>query len=186
MESARTIEIDLFVKRASIPWIYLDSLYFLTPDEKVGEEAFAVIREAMAATDMVGISRVVLNGRERAVMLEPRGKGIMVWTLRYGNEVRKPEAYFSELDEAPSDPALKQLASQLVAQKTQHWSSDMVKDPVQEHQLKLIASKKSRTIRKKGSPPAKPAEGNVVSIFDALRQSISETLKEEANTRKRN
>ena len=65
------------------------------PDDKVGEEAFAVIRDAMAATETVGISRLVLYRRERAVMLEPRGKGIVLWTLRYGDEVREAEDYFA-------------------------------------------------------------------------------------------
>lgn len=120
-------------------------------------------------------------------MLEARGKGIMAWTLRYGNEVRKPEAYFSELTDAPSDPALKQLASQLVAQKTQHWSPEMVKDPVQEHLLRMIETKKSRIVRRRvAGKPAAATSGNVVNIFDALRQSIAETSKEDAKPRKRN
>jgi DNA end-binding protein Ku len=186
LESARTIDIDVFVPRESIPWIYLDSPYFLIPDGAVGEEAFAVIREAMAATDMVGISRLVLGQRERAVMLQPRDKGIIAWTLRYGDEVRKPEAYFNEIPDIKSDPAVMKLAGQLMAQKTRKWSPDMVKDPVQEHLLKLIETKKSRVVRRASTgKPAGPAKNNVVNIFDALRQSIEETLKEDAKPRKR-
>jgi DNA end-binding protein Ku len=185
LESTRTIDIDMFVPRDKIPWIYLDSPYFLFPDEPVGEEAFAVIREAMTATEMVGISRVVLNRRERALMLEPRGKGIIAWTLRYGDEVRKPDAYFAGIGETAHDAGLMSLADQLVRQKTEHWSPAMVKDPVQEHLLKLIASKKARSRRASGAKAAKASGGNVVNIFDALRQSITETLKEDAKPRKR-
>jgi len=94
LESVRTIDIDMFAAKESIAWIWYDRPHYLTPDGAVGEEAFAVIREAMAATGTVGIARLVLGNREHAVMLEPRDRGIVVWTLRYGNEVREPKAYF--------------------------------------------------------------------------------------------
>lgn len=171
LESTRTIDIDMFVDQETIPWIYYDSSYFMTPDDPVGEEAFAVIREAMRATSTVGISRVVLNRRERAVMLQPRGKGIIAWTLRFGDEVRKPAIYFGDIGKAPDDPSLSKLADNLVAQKSTHWSAEFMKDPIQEHLLKLIDSKKSRSA-KRGAAPSRPQK--VVSIFDALKKSLQE------------
>ena len=96
LESTRTIDIDMFVPADSIDWVWYDKPHYLTPNDPVGEEAFCVIRDAMEATGMVGISRLVMYHRERAVMLEPRGKGIVLWTLRYGDEVRDPESYFGE------------------------------------------------------------------------------------------
>lgn len=174
LESTRTIDVDLFTEPASVPWIYLDSPYFMTPSDPVGEEAFAVIREAMVATDTVGISRVVLNRRERAVMLQPQGKGIIAWTLRFGDEVRKPGLYFGDIRSAGEDPALAKLVDKLVVQKTAHWSADFMRDPVQEHLKKLIASKQSRSVRR-GAAERK-SKGNVVNIMDALRASLKETL----------
>ena len=94
LESTRTIDIDMFVPKETIDWIWYDRPHYLTPDDPVGEEAFSVIRDAMAVTGTVGISRLVLYRRERAVMLEPRDRGIVVWTLRYGDEVRDPKLYF--------------------------------------------------------------------------------------------
>ena len=106
LESTRTIDIDMFVPADSIEWIWFDKPHYLMPDDPVGEEAFAVIREAMRATNTVGISRVVLYRRERAVMLEPRGKGIVLWTLRYGDEVRDAAASFENApDEKPDGRA---------------------------------------------------------------------------------
>ena len=176
LESTRTIDIDVFVPRDAVPWIYLDSPNYLVPSDPVGEEAFAVIREAMATTKMVGISRLVMSRRERAVMLEPRDNGIVLWTLRYGDEVRDQKAYFAEIDADKPDAAMLDLACQIVSQGRRKWSDDLVKDPIQEHLLKLIQAKK-KTLRK----PAKGrAEGgartrsNVVNIMDALRQSIAE------------
>ena len=82
LDSTRTIDIDMFVPRDSIGWIWYDRPHYLVPDDPVGEEAFSVIRDAMATTDTVGISRLVLYRRERAVMLVPRDQGIVLWTLR--------------------------------------------------------------------------------------------------------
>src|SRR5690606_17463031 len=94
VESTRTINIEQFVPADSIDWIWYDSPYYLLPDDDVAEEAFAVIREAMKATNTVGISRLVLARRERAVMLVPRDKGIVLWTLRYGDEVREADEIY--------------------------------------------------------------------------------------------
>lgn len=173
LDTVRTIDIDAFVPRDSIPWVYLDSPHYLVPDDEVGEEAFSVIRDAMAAAKMVGISRVVLYRRERAVMLEPRDRGIVLWTLRYGDEVRDEKAYFSDIDKQKPEPELLDLAQKFIKAKTKDWSPAMVKDPVQEHLLKLIASKKRRkgtrvsASRDEGGRPA-----NVVNLFDALKKSL--------------
>jgi len=88
LESTRTIDIECFVPADSIGWIWYDEPHYLVPDDKVAEEAFSVIREAMVKSNTRAISRVVLYHRERAVLLEPRDKGMVLWTLRYGDEVR--------------------------------------------------------------------------------------------------
>src|ERR1051326_2317824 len=93
LDSARTIDIDCFVPAESIGWTWYDSPHYLIPDEKVGEEAFSVIREAMVKSNTRAISRVVLYHRERAVLLEPRDNGMILWTLRYGDEVRGGAQY---------------------------------------------------------------------------------------------
>ncbi|KUL97364.1 DNA repair protein [Bosea sp. WAO] len=172
LDTVRTIDIDAFVPRDSIPWIYLDSPHYLVPDDEVGEEAFSVIRDAMEATKMIGISRVVLYRRERAVMLEPRDNGIVLWTLRYGDEVRDEKNYFSGIDKEKPPPELLSLAQRFIATKTQDWSTDMVKDPVQEHLHKLIASKKRKGSRKSAVSGEKGRPANVVNLFDALKKSL--------------
>jgi DNA end-binding protein Ku len=101
LESTRTIDIDCFVPTGSIGWIWYDTPHYLIPEDKVGEEAFSVIREAMVRSDTRAISRIVLNHRERAVLLEPRDKGMVLWTLRYGDEVRDETAYFKRIKGKP-------------------------------------------------------------------------------------
>jgi len=121
---------------------------------------------------MVAISRVVLYRRERAVMLEPRGKGIILWTLRYGDEVRDEKGYFAAIDKERPEPDLLGLAQRFIKAKTKDWSSDMVKDPVQEHLLKLIASKKRKGSRVLASFSGGDRQSNVVNLFEALKKSL--------------
>ena len=97
IQSSHTIDIEKFVPKAEIDRVYFDNNYYLAPDDKVGEEAFAVIREAMTRRDMVGIARVVLFGKERMIMLEPRSQGLLGTTLRYAYEVRESGAYFDDI-----------------------------------------------------------------------------------------
>jgi DNA end-binding protein Ku len=179
LESARTIDISKFANREGIEWVWLEKPHYLTPSDQVGDEAFAVIRDAMAHEDVVGISRLVIGRRERAVMLEPSGKGMILWTLRYGDEVRKEEAYFEKIDDK-ADPALMPLIQALIKQNRQPWSPKMVHDPVQDRLLALIAEKK-KALKPAGKPKRKaaepPASGNVVSIMDTLRKSLAAEAK---------
>src|SRR5215210_8790139 len=88
LESTHTIDIDQFVPREEVDEIYLDESFYVMPNDEVAYEAFAVIREAMKKKDWVGLGRVVTHRRERLLMLQPRGKGIVATALRYKNEVR--------------------------------------------------------------------------------------------------
>ncbi|MBA9032894.1 non-homologous end joining protein Ku [Rhizobium leguminosarum] len=179
LDTVKTIDIDKFVPAESIEWIYFEKPHYLMPDDPVGHEAFAVIRDAMASDKVVGVSKLVIGRRERAVVLEPRGEGIVLWTLRFGDEVRPEESYFEGIDEE-ADPELIPLVQQLIKQKTSRWSSDMVSDPIQESLLKIIAEKKKAL-----KPPKKAAKGkpdatqasNVVNIMDALKKSVAAELK---------
>jgi DNA end-binding protein Ku len=180
LESTRTIDIEKFVPGDSIGWIWRDKPHYLSPDDKVGEEAFSVIRDAMQATGLVGISRVVLYRRERAVMLEPRGNGIVLWTLRYGDEVREAEPYFEKIDGAKPDAKQMGLVKTLIEERTKPWSADMVTDPVQDRLKDIIAAKKKKPAKaaaktKKTEPEEAPS--NVVSIMDALRRSVASEKK---------
>ncbi|TBG84495.1 Ku protein [Rhizobium leguminosarum] len=179
LETVRTIDIDKFVPRDSIEWVYFEKPHYLMPDDPVGQEAFAVIRDAMAADSVVGVSRLVIGRRERAVVLEPRGEGIVLWTLRFGDEVRPEYSYFEDIDE-DADPDLVPLVQQLIKQRTKKWSPTMVTDPIQESLLKIIAEKKKAlTPRRKSKGTTggtKEPSSNVINIMDALRKSMEAEL----------
>ena len=179
LESTRTIDIDSFVPRDTIEWIWYDKPHYLTPDDPVGEEAFSVIRDAMASTDTVGISRLVMYRRERAVMLEPRGKGIILWTLRYGEEVRDESEYFGHIEQGKPDPKLMTLVKRLIDERTVPWDPKMVNDPVQDKLLDIIAAKKKGKKRPaKARLATEEPASNVVNIMDALRKSIGSETKQ--------
>jgi DNA end-binding protein Ku len=153
---------------------WLDRPHFLLPDDAVAEEAFAVIREAMRSTDTVGIARLVLYRRERAVMLVPRGKGIILWTLRYGDEVRDEAAYFGDLADTKADGEALKLVTRLIKSRTSDWDPKLVQDPVQDQLRELIESrKKGRKEPAKAMEDAPQDTGKVVSIIDALKRSIA-------------
>lgn len=175
LDTVKTIDIDKFVPADNIEWVYLEKPHYLMPDDPVGQEAFAVIRDAMKADKVVGVSKLVIGRRERAVILEPRGEGIVLWTLRFGDEVRPEASYFEDIDDE-ADPDLIPLVQKLITQKTSRWSPDMVSDPIQESLLQLIAEKKKalKPAKKsaKGKETPAPAS-NVVDIMDALKKSLA-------------
>ncbi|MFV3130889.1 Ku protein [Niveispirillum sp. KHB5.9] len=171
LESTRTIDIDLFAPRDSIDWVWYDTPYFLIPDDKVGEEAFAVIREAMRAADMAGIARLVLNRRERAVMLVPRDRAIMLWTLRYGDEVRDPDDYVQDMDGGKPDAKQQRLIRSIIDDAKRGWDKELAADPVQKKLLSMIAQRR-RALKRQKQPSAKSRGDNVIDITDALKRSL--------------
>lgn len=174
LESTRTIDIQTFVKTGDIGWIWYDAPHYLMPSDPVGQEAFSVIRAAMEATGSVGISRLVTGGRERAVLLVPRLRGIVLWTLRFGDEVRDPAGLFDPVRHETPDPRLLDMIGRLIAARTGEWRPDFVQDPVQDRLKDLIdARRKARTeTRAKPRAGAVPKTGNVISLLDALKKSV--------------
>lgn len=172
LASTHTIDIEKFVPRSAIDRLWLDGAHYLAPNDPVGEEAFAVIREAMKATGKVGIARLVLARRERHIMLEPRGKGIVVWSLRYTGEIRDEHEVFDGLDQVSPPSETIRLAMELIGRQTTSWDPSVLQDPKDVALQALIASKRKG---RKPSPPRSepvPEDGKAVGIMDALRRSL--------------
>ncbi|MGD9543818.1 MAG: Ku protein [Methylocystis sp.] len=172
LDSTRTIDIDTFAPAASVDWIWFDKPHYLVPDDPIGVEAFSVIRDAMKATCTVGLSRLVMYRRERAVMIEPRDKGLVLWTLRFADEVRDAKAYFDEALAAPPSAKALGLISKLIEERKSHWDPVMTRDPVQEQLLDIISEKKKEHRPARGKKQSPATLSNVVNIMDALRKSI--------------
>src|ERR1700722_13455017 len=111
IESKRTIEIDEFVPKSDIDEIYMRDPYFLVPDGEVGQQAFAVIREAIRKEGMVALGKVVFTSREHIIALEARDKGMMGITLRYPYEVRRQDEYFDDIEDEKVPKDMLELAT---------------------------------------------------------------------------
>jgi len=169
LESNHTIDIERFVPRDEIDELYLDTPYYLAPTDRVGEEAFAVIRDAMRAEQMVGLARVVLFRRERIVMLAPRDKGIAATSLRYANEVHAASAYFDEIPETELPKQMLDLAKHIIEKMSGKFQPDSFEDRYESALIELIRSKQ------KGMPvKAQPVhkQANVINLMDALKRSV--------------
>ncbi len=172
LETTKTIEIEKFVKESEIDEFYVDSLYFVAPDGPVADEPFRVFVEAMRRKKVAGIARVVLSGRERIVAVKPRGKGIILQTLRYGSEVRSEEPYFEDVGTGKVDAQMLKLAEQLINQRLGEFDPSEFSDRYGEAVLALVKSKiagQPIEVLEEEEPTAK-----VVSLMDALRQSVEE------------
>jgi DNA end-binding protein Ku len=169
LESTKTIDIERFVAEDQIDRLYWDNPYFLAPDGKLAQEAFGVIRTAMEKSGQIALGRVVIGTRERILALEPRGKGILAYTIRTDAEVRKPEEIFKDIDDAKADPAMIAIAEKIIEQQEGPFDPSQFVDRYEEALKALIAEKQ------KGHKPAKvaePADTNVVDLMSALRASL--------------
>lgn len=170
LESTHTIDIESFVPRKEVDEIYLDESYYIVPNDKVAYEAFAVIRDAMAKEDLVGLARVVLYRRERILMLQPRGKGLMATSLRYNNEVRAQDSYFDEIPSVKVPSDMLDLAVHILKSKKAKFDPDKFEDRYESALSNLIRAKQA------GKPAPKlsePKPSNVVNLMDALRKSVN-------------
>jgi DNA end-binding protein Ku len=169
LESNHTIDIERFVRRSEVDELYLDTPYYLTPTDRVGEEAFAVIRDAMRAEKMVGLARVVLFRRERVVMLEPRDKGITAFSLHYANEVHQAAGYFDEIPATELPEQMLELASHIIGKMTGKFEPAEFEDRYENALIELIRSKQ-KGMPVKAAPVQRQA--NVINLMDALRRSV--------------
>jgi DNA end-binding protein Ku len=173
IESSHTVDIEKFVPKSSIDDRYRDTPYYLAPEDKVGQEAFAVIRDAMAKKKMVGIARVVMARRERVMMLEPFGKGIMGTNLLYPYEIRGEDAVFEDIPDMKLPDQMIGLAEDIIDRMSGKFEPETFEDRYENVMIELIRSKQAGLPAPKEKAPAKPA--NVVNLMDALRRSIEDT-----------
>ena len=169
IESKRTIEIDEFVPKKEIDELYLNSPYYIVPDGEVGQQAFAVIREAIREEGMVALGRIVFTSREHVIALEPRDNGLLAMTLRYPYEVRKPSDYFDDIPDEKIPKDMLELASHIVRTKTGHFNPEKFEDHYEDALKDLLKKKQSG---QKIEAPREPSPAKVINLMDALRRSV--------------
>jgi DNA end-binding protein Ku len=168
VESTRVINLERFTQADAIDPIYLERPYYLAPDGPLAKEAFAVIREGMAG--MAGIGKVALYGREYLVKVQPRERGLVMYTLRHANEIRRMDA-IEELAEVPSSvkPDEVKLARQVIGTFEGDVELGVYRDEYQEGLREIIDAKIAGRAIVAPEPEAPP---KVVNLMDALRKSL--------------
>jgi DNA end-binding protein Ku len=169
LESTRTIDIERFVPADDIDRLYWNDPYFLMPDGKMAMEAYSVIREAMKKSGQIALGRVVMATRERLLALEPRGKGIVAYTLRAEDDVDSAEDAFKDIPAAKADPSMVAIALKIIEQKEGPFDPEQFVDRYEAALKALIAEKE------KGEKPIAaeaPEDTNVVDLMEALRASL--------------
>jgi DNA end-binding protein Ku len=175
VESKHSIEINSFVPRGQIDQRYLGTPYYITPDGQVGQDAFAVIREAIRGKGMVALGRVVLAKRERVIILEPWDKGLIATTLRYPYEIRDAKEYFDDIPDVKVEPDMLKLAQHILQSKETDFDPSQFVDHYEEAVVAMLKKKQA------GIPVARerstPRPQNAMNVMEALRLSIAQERK---------
>ena len=179
IESSSTVKIEKFVDADSIDPIYFDASYYLAPDGDSGEDVYVVLRDAIASTGKIALSRIVIARREHPIAIMPMGKGLVVHTLHEERDLNDYAGLFDHLPSAKPDPDMIQLATQLIDRQTGKYDPADIEDRYETRLRAVIDAK----IKGEGLEPeetAEPERSNVVDLMAALRKSLGQTTEQEA------
>ncbi len=171
----KTLELTQFVDANEIDVLYYEKPYYVLPADDLAEEAFVVLREALKSMKKVGLGQLAMRGREYVVSLKPCGRGIVMETLRYADEVHKAQEYFRDIPDTKPDAELLELAEALIVKKSAPFAADEFHD----HHFEALRELVARKLTSKGKNIAaddddKPVKGtsNVIDLMAALKKSI--------------
>ncbi|MFN6934228.1 MAG: Ku protein [Tsuneonella sp.] len=176
IESKRTLELVQFVDANEIDPLYFEKPYYVAPQDDLAEEAFIVLREALRKSGKVGLGQLSVRGAEKLVAIKPCGKGLLMETLRYADEVRKGQSFFSEIGTTKPDAELLDLATTLIDKKTAPFDPGEFENRYVEALRKLIdkkaKSKSGKKIIEDVEEPTNGGSGNVIDLMAALKKSV--------------
>jgi DNA end-binding protein Ku len=185
LPTATTMAIKQFIKAGELPPVLFDRTYFVVPKDDVQAKALSIMRKALAQTDTLGVGEIAFSGREHLVAIgapiDPKQKGLMLYMLRYEDELRDPKSVLSDVKETSVDADELSLAKQLINGKT--WTLDLsaYKNDYEAAVKKLVDAKRKGKLLPEPEPEA--GKTKVVNIMDALRSSLKEE-KMSGNTAK--
>ena len=174
LETKKTLELVQFVGSCEIPPLYFDKPYYLVPSDDLAEDAYRVVRDALRASEKVGLGQITMRGKEYLVAIKPCGDGLLLETLYYEDELHESEPMFNEIKDAKADEELLDLATALIEKKTAPFDAENFTDHYAEALTDLIEAKKKnrKTPRVSADEDDRPAGENVVDLMAALKQSL--------------
>ncbi len=179
LESRKTVDLVQFVDLGDIDPMYFDKPYYVVPSDDLAEEAFVVLRDALREARKVGIGQLAMRGQEYVIALKPCGKGMLMETLRYADEVNRAASIFREIGDHKPDPDLLDLAATLIEKKTGEFDPsefhnryvDALKGLIKEKQRK-----KGEKVIQDPDADAPPSRGsNVIDLMAALKKSLGDS-----------
>ena len=177
--SKHTVEIQQFVSLDELAPEYLEKPYFVVPENDIQAEAFAVVRAALAKSKKAGLGKIAFGGREHilAITAAPtdgqnsESRGMMAYTMRYQEELRKPAEYFSDIKKVAIDKDSLELAETLIKKRTAKFDPSKFTDGYEAALKELVEAKiKHAPIPK--DEVVEPKRGQVINLMDALRKSV--------------
>jgi len=177
IESRKTLELVQFVDAHEIDVFYFEKPYYVVPQDELAEEAFVVLREALRQKRKVALGQLSVRGRETLVSLKPCGKGIVLETLRYEDEVRRAQTYFKGIPDAKPDKDMLELAGTLIDKKSAPFDAGEFRDRYVDAIRKLIDKKakaKGKKVLEDVEEPAPSGTSNVIDLMAALKKSVKE------------
>jgi DNA end-binding protein Ku len=175
IESKRTLELVQFVDANDIDVFYFEKPYYVVPQDELAEEAFIVLREALKAKKKIALGQLSVRGREQLVSLKPCGKGIVMETLRYEDEVRKAQTYFKDIPASKPSKEMLDLAGSLIDQKSAPFDASEFHDRYVDALKKLVEKKakaKGKKVIEEVDEPASARGSNVIDLMAALKKSV--------------
>ncbi|XBQ16718.1 MAG: Ku protein [Oceanicaulis sp.] len=173
LETKDAIRIVSFVDQTEIDPRFFEKPYYVAPRGGSSAEGFVVIREALRRHKKTAIGQMVMRGRENLVAIRPCGKGLLLETLRYADEVRKSEAVFEDIAEPDLDEEMMELAESLIEKKSEPFEPEKFEDKYETALRELIEEKaEGEEIVSAGED--KPKGGQVIDLMEALKKSVAE------------
>ena len=176
IESSSTVKIEKFVDAASIDPIYFDASYYLAPDGDAGQDVYVVLRDAIASTGKIALSRAVIARREHPIAIMPMGKGLVVHTLHEERDLNDYGDLFDQLPSAKPDPDMIQLATQLIDRQTGRYDPADIEDRY-ETRLRAMIEAKLKGEGIEAEQAEEPERGNVIDLMAALKKSLGQTAE---------
>ena len=181
LESRKTLDLVQFVDEDEIEPMYFEKPYYVVPADDLAEEAYVVLRDALKDAKKIGVGQMAMRGQEYVVAIKPSGRGILMETLRYADEVHKSSGFFRDIGDTKPDPDLLDMASMLIERKAGEFNPndfhnryvDALKDLIAEKQKK----KGERVIQDPDADKAPPKGSNVIDLMTALKKSLGDDKK---------
>jgi DNA end-binding protein Ku len=188
IEAKRTLDLVQFCDQSEIDPIWFERPCYVVPDGDLAEEAYDVLRDALRATKKLGLGQFVMRGREYVAAIKPCGKGLLLETLRFADEVREAAPYFADAADVKPDPELLALAKELIERKTAPFDPERFHDHYTEALRDLIDAK-ARHRKPVAVDEEEPTSGaKVIDLVEALKRSVAQreaSARGEGNARKR-